>query len=221
MKRNCIIVLSILLTLVLTTTAFANSTVQIDKDGPNIYGEYYSEGGGQVGIEVLLNESVDVPSFSQNDPRWADDHLNGCESTIGKAGCAVTSVAMVVKYFGVDTDPGQVNKDLGTDACPLNWWAVPSKAANDTIELDTVVHHPTYEEFYNTAVRALSEDKPVILGFHTNAPCNDLHFVVVKRVYGDGIGMSDYTAIDPLDGQAKDLGNILDGRSLHKMIVYK
>src|SRR5438270_6604413 len=52
-----------------------------------------------------------VPSFSQSDEKWRDDPLGGIEAngTLGGEGCAVAAVAMVLKFYGVETDPQQLN----------------------------------------------------------------------------------------------------------------
>src|SRR5947209_1044495 len=54
---------------------------------------------------------LSVPSFRQGDERWSDDPLGGVEDngTIGGAGCAVASAAMVFKSYGIETDPQQLN----------------------------------------------------------------------------------------------------------------
>ncbi len=44
--------------------------------------------------------------FSQDDPRWAAYNIGMSRSTMVNYGCAVTSVAMVLKYYGVDITPG-------------------------------------------------------------------------------------------------------------------
>ena len=52
-----------------------------------------------------------MPSFRQGDEKWRDDPLGGVEAngTIGGEGCAVAAAAMVFKFYGVDTDPQQLN----------------------------------------------------------------------------------------------------------------
>ncbi len=48
-----------------------------------------------------------VPYFSQNDPRWKNKYF-GCGATLGLNGSAPTSLAMVLNYFGIKTDPIKV-----------------------------------------------------------------------------------------------------------------
>ena len=53
-----------------------------------------------------------VPLFLQGDDRWADDHLGTSPRTMAQVGCAVTSAAMIMKFYGLDTDPGRLNTFL-------------------------------------------------------------------------------------------------------------
>jgi len=55
---------------------------------------------------------LDVPFFSQRNETWKDKPLDHSSCTFKDSGCAVTSVAMVLKYFGYDTDPLELNKSL-------------------------------------------------------------------------------------------------------------
>ena len=48
--------------------------------------------------------------FSQKDSRWKDQHIGFSNSLMKSYGCAVTSVAMVLRYHGVDIDPGLLSK---------------------------------------------------------------------------------------------------------------
>jgi peptidoglycan hydrolase CwlO-like protein len=43
--------------------------------------------------------------YSQNDPRWKSDFIGVSNSTINDYGCALSSVAMVFRYHGIDIDP--------------------------------------------------------------------------------------------------------------------
>jgi len=84
--------------------------------------------------------AMNVPLYGQGQSPWAGDQLgHGCGSTntIGRYGCAITSTAMVLKYYGVSTDPRDLNNYLngvnggyGVDGAPCydeeNW----SDAAN-------------------------------------------------------------------------------------------
>jgi GH25 family lysozyme M1 (1,4-beta-N-acetylmuramidase) len=70
--------------------------------------EYESWIGVQQMSDILLN----VPAFSQRDPRWKDIKLGTSTSTIGGYGCLMTAGSMVARYYGVDTDPARLNQLL-------------------------------------------------------------------------------------------------------------
>lgn len=48
--------------------------------------------------------------FSQNDPRWKNMTIGFSSSSIDDYGCAISSVAMVYKYYGIDIDPARLAK---------------------------------------------------------------------------------------------------------------
>ena len=54
-----------------------------------------------------------VPHFSQCDSGWGSGQLGGDGPTICSTGCALASAAMVMAYYGVDTDPKRLNDAIG------------------------------------------------------------------------------------------------------------
>jgi hypothetical protein len=70
-----------------------------------------SSSGGRYFVHRVL---IRVPAFQQNDPRWNFDLLGNTIETLGQAGCAVTSAAMIMADYGVDTDPQRLNQYLTT-----------------------------------------------------------------------------------------------------------
>jgi len=62
-----------------------------------------------------------VPPYAQTDPRWASHNMRTCDLSIGEAGCALTSAAMVFGYYGDTRNPAQLNLCLGNYACPIYW----------------------------------------------------------------------------------------------------
>src|SRR5258708_38366503 len=73
---------------------------------------------------------IPVPAFAQDDPRWSDVRLGPSTDTLGDEGCAVTSAAMVAAFYGIKTDPRQLNAFLtrtgGLDQDGLiDWSRVP------------------------------------------------------------------------------------------------
>lgn len=63
-------------------------------------------------LTISFGEILDVPLFIQHDPEWADnEYASGtnqdlwCGHTIEECGCAVSSLAMILRYHGVFTSP--------------------------------------------------------------------------------------------------------------------
>src|SRR5580704_16993111 len=82
------------------------------------------------GIYSFSRVELNVPRFAQGDPRWAEDLLGPTASTIGSEGCAVSSAAMVLAYYGVNVDPGLLNKFLTDhDGYTPEGWLYWEKAA--------------------------------------------------------------------------------------------
>lgn len=81
-------------------------------------------------IEIPEGSAIDIdtfPRFSQRDPRWANDRLGTSDSSMGGWGCVVTANATIYKFYGIDTDPGRLNKLMigwnGFDDTNLwRWW---------------------------------------------------------------------------------------------------
>ncbi len=92
-----------------------------------------------VGVGPVLGARLEVPSWGQRDPRWSSLHLGTSSATMYWSGCAVTSCAVVGRYFGSTKDPGQLCLALdangGFDSSGnLSWAKVPS-AEGGTIAL--------------------------------------------------------------------------------------
>jgi len=75
------------------------------------------------GLYFFSRAELNVPRFAQADSRWADDSLGSTDSTIGGEGCAVSSAAMVLAYYGVNVDPGILNTFLTNNEgyTPQGW----------------------------------------------------------------------------------------------------
>lgn len=76
---------------------------------------------------------IPVPAFAQDDPRWSNVRLGPSSDTLGDEGCAVTSAAMVIAFYGIKTDPLQLNNFLTragglSDDGLIEWSRVPAIA---------------------------------------------------------------------------------------------
>jgi Peptidase_C39 like family len=65
-----------------------------------------------LGMPVLAaaDNSITIAGMSQRDGAWAASPLGtSATETVGSAGCAITAVTMMLRHYGVDTDPGTFN----------------------------------------------------------------------------------------------------------------
>jgi hypothetical protein len=138
-----------------------------------------------------------VPSFRQSDERWSDDPLGGVpdNGTLGGQGCAVAAAAMVFKFYGIETDPQQLNWFLtAVDGYTDHGWVYWDRAA--WLAPDRVRH--VYEDLpsYQLIDSNLAHSNPVIV--RVRLANGITHFVVVAGK--DGF---DYLVRDPGGGAAK------------------
>ena len=70
-----------------------------------------SRRAGRRGFGAIKWNGSRVPHFFQGDERWKNIGLND-DDTIGSAGCAISSVAMMLRYFGRDVTPADVDAHM-------------------------------------------------------------------------------------------------------------
>ena len=141
------------------------------------------------GRYFFTRTELPVSLFLQGDDQWADDHLGTSPRTMAQVGCAVTSAAMVMKFYGLDTDPGRLNTFLlangGYDENNDLRWEGPTALA------PSLVKH-AYEDLpsYHLIDSNLAHGNPVIV--RLNLPSGWTHFVVIMGKQG-----FDYLIRDP------------------------
>ena len=61
-------------------------------------------------LAASADSSLTIPVMGQQDPAWAGAPLGTSPTdTIGSSGCAITAVTMMLRYYGINTDPGAFN----------------------------------------------------------------------------------------------------------------
>ena len=141
------------------------------------------------GRYFFTRTELPVTLFLQGDDKWADDHLGNSPRTMAQVGCAVTSAAMIMKFYGLDTDPGRLNTFLlangGYDENNDLRWEGPAALA------PTKVKH-VYEDLpsYHLIDSNLEHGNPVIV--RLSLPSGWTHFVVIMGKQG-----FDYLIRDP------------------------
>jgi len=132
----------------------------------------------------LERQPSNVPYYNQCNSTWGGNLIGQpghCSETICSVGCALTSVAMVLRYLGDNVDPGSLNAWLrnhgGYSGC-LIYWSVP---ANHDQNIQYVTSFYTTDK---TRVRQeLDAGYPVIVGVNV-VNGNPRHYVVVTRYTG-------------------------------------
>jgi hypothetical protein len=138
-----------------------------------------------------------VPQFRQADPQWRGDRLGWSNGTLGAEGCAVASTAMVLRFYGIDTDPQRLNWHLSahggyTDEGWLYW----ERAAD--IAPDRVRHIYEDDASFFLIDWNLLRGNPVIVRLRF---ANGItHFVVIAGKQG-----FDYLIRDPGAGAARGI----------------
>jgi hypothetical protein len=84
-------------------------------------GELYRADGNELRTEV-----GGWVSYKQCDSRWANQQLGWCDLTICSAGCAMSSVAMMLATKGVNVDPSTLDSYLSNNGgyangCNIYW----------------------------------------------------------------------------------------------------
>jgi hypothetical protein len=156
-----------------------------------------------------------APVWSQGDPRWGDAIMQTCGLTIRRAGCAVTSTAMLFAHYGVSTNPGILNQCLGDFACPLYWGTAATRCSADVVDF---AGWPSFD--WPTLEQEVQSGRPAILGMCQGGCSRRTHFVLV--VDGKGTSPAAYRVHDPADGQTKALSALTSaGWTLEWLRLYE
>jgi len=141
------------------------------------------------GHYFLHRTVIPVDAFAQDDPRWGDQLLGNTIDTLGQQGCAITSAAMVLHAYGVDTDPQRLNAFLTTHGGfvgdGLLVWERAADIAGGQVQ-------KAYEDLpsYSLIDANILKGNPVIVRLHLRN--GTMHFVVIVGKQG-----WDYLIRDP------------------------
>jgi hypothetical protein len=173
-----------------------------------------SSSGGRYFLHRVV---IPVPVFTQDDPRWTLELLGPTFDTVGQAGCAVTSAAMVLSAYGVDTDPDRLNLYLTThNGYTDDGWVYWEKAAEVTPGGQV---EKAYEDLPSYALidRNLQMGNPVIV--RLTLPNGHTHFVVLVGKEGWNYLVQD-PARSPTYGvyPLKDLTNQIEALRFYRVV---
>jgi len=153
--------------------------------------------------------------FNQTDERWAMDLIGGGvfydpgdPSHMWKYGCAVTSMAMVLKKSGVDIDPGRLASQSIYSTDLIAWQDVPSiYGGHVEIKGHGYGGYPDWETIDNK----LGEGKWVIVYVRGQG-----HYVVLLSKDGD-----DYKMHDPYFGNELSFNSKYSKAVVDEMVIYE
>jgi len=138
--------------------------------------------------------------FSQNDPRWKDMTIGFSSSSIDNYGCAISSVAMVFKYYGIDIDPARLAKQpiyyYDLIVWPKQWRFL------DLVESPWRVSGGLTKKHWNTIDRQIASGHPVIV-FIRALGKGAGHYVVIHSK-----DSKDYIVHDPVMWNGQSGANI-------------
>lgn len=139
------------------------------------------------------------PHFLQFDPKWGADPLGPTDDTLAATGCAVSSAAMVLAAYGIDTDPGRLNAFLNATKggfTPQGWLYWEKAAEVDPSFTARLLPHYEDKPSYFLIDWNLLNKNPVII--RLRYPNGVTHFMVICGKNG-----WDYLVRDPGSGGKK------------------
>lgn len=199
-----VILIMILFTSTLNVNAAENEVLLDDCSGIDAIG--YEEANnefvklGEVAQQRRSGKTLYFKHYFQDGGEsWCNDVMQTCNKTIAKAGCCLTSFAMIQRYFGGNDDPGQVNTKLGTAACPFDYSVAASRYGYSISGFKNEKVSDDYAKSF--IIGAISADRPVLVGMHTDVG-NGTHFVAAYGYSGNTVYIHDpasnrnYTTLD-------------------------
>ena len=134
-RRRVVVVVSVVLMVAATVAgvAWMVRDYRQKKEWSQLQKKLPASGGRYVSDRVV----IEMPGFRQGDARWSGDRLGPSDDTLGSAGCAVSSTAMVLAGYGVETDPQRLNDFLTANGgyTPQGWlkWEVAAEIAPERV----------------------------------------------------------------------------------------
>jgi hypothetical protein len=140
----------------------------------------------QVGASA--DSVMSIPVMGQQEAGWASANLGTSPASIGSDGCAITSVAMMLRYYGINTDPGALNA----------WLTANGGYANDDMLIwDAITRYTGGQVTFSgwlapdlgTILAELDAGRPVVAEVSIGS---NQHFVLLTGYTSDGgIQMND------------------------------
>lgn len=161
---------------------------------------------GQLGCASSPVPQPDGWFYSQRDPRWCKTSIGNSSWTIGSVGCYITSVAMIWKKYGNNTNPVSISSN------PNNFWLdgaymkspPPIPPGYKYYQLDLDKNQGVYtQNLLNVIDKELNEGRPTIVKITVSFNSDGTHFIVLKSGNNGKYIMNDplYEADLPFDSK--------------------
>jgi hypothetical protein len=117
--------------------------------------------------------------YKQCDSRWANNQLGTCSETICSAGCAMSSVAMILQTKGAGQDPASLNSWLKSNGgyangCNIYWASVDAFGVTKFQAIETANE--------SEICSGLSQGHGIVANVH-----NGGHWVLLTACAGNGV----------------------------------
>ena len=158
-----------------------------------------------------------VPHFSQGNEQWGDKIL-GYRSTIKKRGCAITCIAMILKFYGRHVTPGTLDDYLdrsgGYDGDNVRWAVAGSYGKPSLDKLKYSNQEGSETALHNHLIERVNLNKPTMVRVDYGSDPGIIynHFVVC-------VGVTDQNAIimnDPATRVGDGYANLCDDNIIQK-----
>jgi len=158
-----------------------------------------------------------VPHFSQGDPRWAKRVL-GRKSSIARQGCAISSIAMILRFYGRNVTPETLDefldKENGYVGDSVKWAVAGQCEDNEADRLKYDRKGGDEKALHHYLSDRIDQNSPTMVrvdyGVDSNLTYN--HFVVcVGKTHDD-----DFIMNDPATGQGDGYANLTDDNIIQK-----
>jgi len=159
-------------------------------------------------VVAAADNSITIPAMSQGDPTWAGARLGASPTdTIGSEGCAITAVTMMLRHYGIETDPARLNDWLGATGGYV-WWDLLVWDAITTYTGGRVAFSGWFGPDLGLIQRELDSGRPVVAEVQLGG---NQHFVLLTGYtsaggflindpwFGDSVRFSDRYG-DPASG---------------------
>ncbi len=142
--------------------------------------------------------SLSLPSFKQNDSRWANVKIGTSGKTIAQIGCVTTGIAMMESYrTGTIIYPDAMSKKLSYSSSGNVYWPSHFKAVTNS------------NNYLSGIYQKLKEGKPVLFGAKKSSGTQ--HWVVITGFLGgNALTASAFTINDPGTSRRTNLQQLLN-----------